>query len=171
MCRAQHELSFHEFFTLWRPPEPENWPIPQVMLFQSLASMLTIVTVVTLNTIVVVSRCSWMWCFMLAWSRSTSHEGKIPQCYIMKNGIGQCRIGFLRHNCAKFYTYNGAVIHMVDVIAPDDADAARKTKFHRFHGWTHAVIIRVTKHCPSWGDKQHSRKKKIKYNYLENKSI
>ena len=28
-------------------------------------------------------------------------------CYIVKDGIDQCRVGFLRHDCAKFDTYDG----------------------------------------------------------------
>ena len=81
-------------------------------------------------------------------------------CYIMKDGMDQCHVGFLRHNCTKCHTYDSALIQVVGVISSEDTDATRTTKFHSFHGWADAAVIRVTKHYLLSSDEQHSRKRK-----------
>ena len=105
-----------------------------------------------------------------AGNRSASHEGKKQLCaatsWLMALISGMLD---LKCYCTKFDNYNGVLILMVDVIAPDDADITRWVKFHHFYGWADVAIIGVIEHCPSSGDEQHLRKKKIiKYN-LENK--
>ena len=84
---------------LSQPSEPDNWPTPQVMSFQSLASMLMIMTIAALSTFTVVSRCSWTWCFTFAGSRSTPCVEMRPWC--IKDGINQCYAGFLRCSFTK----------------------------------------------------------------------
>ena len=70
-------------------------------------------------------------------------------CYIMQDGIDQCHVGFLRCSFIECDKYDGALIQVVDVISPDDSDAARRAKFHCFYRWTNVAVIKVTKHCPS----------------------
>lgn len=79
--------------------------------------------------------------------------------YMMKDNIDQCCIGFLRHNCTKLDNYNGALIHVVAAIAPDNAEASRKAKFHHFCRWANVDIIGMIKHHRLSGDEEHSRKK------------
>ena len=99
-------------------------------------------------------------------------EETVMCCYIIKDGIDQCHVGFLRHHFAKCDKYNGALIQVVDAIAPDDADAARKVKISLFswvgqcgHHWSDQTWSLIRR----WATfKEKEKKLSI---ILENKSI
>ena len=99
--------------------------------------------------------CVWRERICTLWGEETARC-----CYIEKDGIDECHIGFLRCNCIKFDKYNSALFQVVDVTSHDDADTTRRTKFHCFCLWADAAIIGVTEHCCSSGDEQPSRKNK-----------
>ena len=53
-------------------------------------------------------------------------EETVMCCYIVKDGIDQCFVGFFRRSFTKCDKYDGALIQVVDVVSPDDSDPTRR---------------------------------------------
>ena len=172
MCRSQQELSFDWFLMPWSPPEPKNWLLPKVMLFQLWVFMLTIISVAASSTLAVMIRCSWMQCFVFASSWSAPCKGKRPwyAAALWKIALSSAVLDFwgILH---QIWYLQWCTIWVVDVIAPDDADIASGAKFHCFMGgsmwlWLEWPTLSLMRWWATF-----KKEEKINYNCLGNESI
>ena len=130
MYRAHQELHSTYFLCHGNHQNARTDPNHQVMLFQLLASAdecghsciehTCCGEQVQLNAVL---------CVHMEQICTSQGEETAMCCYIVKDGIHQCHVEFLRCSFTKCDKYYGVLVQVIDVISPHDSNAIRRAKF------------------------------------------